>query len=154
MRISDWSSDVCSSDLPAPIDIQIRGPKVDADFDYAKQLLIKIRYVNGVADARIQQSQRYPTLQLNMDRARAEQLGVTARNVTDSMLISLVGTSQVSPTFWLNPANSVSYPIVAQVPQYHLQTLSDLESLPVSSSNGGTQILGRDRKSTRLNSSH
>src|SRR3546814_12648062 len=58
------------------------------------------------------------------------------------MLISLVGTSQVSPTFWLNPANSVSYPIVAQVPQYHLQTLSDLESLPVSSSNGGTQILG------------
>src|SRR3546814_11963288 len=77
-----------------------------------------------------------------MDRARAEQLGVTARNVTDSMLISLVGTSQVSPTFWLNPANSVSYPIVAQVPQYHLQTLSDLESLPVSSSNGGTQILG------------
>src|SRR3546814_10313252 len=88
MRISDWSSDVCSSDLPAPIDIQIRGPKVDADFDYAKQLLSKIRYVNGVADARIQQSQRYPTLQLNMDRARAEQLGVTARNVTDSMLIS------------------------------------------------------------------
>src|SRR3546814_3404761 len=73
---------------PAPIDIQIRGPKVDADFDYAKQLLSKIRYVNGVADARIQQSQRYPTLQLNMDRARAEQLGVTARNVTDSMLIS------------------------------------------------------------------
>src|SRR3546814_13881706 len=68
---------------PAPIDIQIRGPKVDADFDYAKQLLSKIRYVNGVADARIQQSQRYPTLQLNMDRARAEQLGVTARNVTD-----------------------------------------------------------------------
>src|SRR3546814_8189900 len=58
------------------------------------------------------------------------------------MLISLVGTSQVSPTFWLNPANSVSYPIVAQVPQYHLQTLSDLESLPVSSSNGSTQILG------------
>src|SRR3546814_4188308 len=135
MRISDWSSDVCSSDLkptadyvrelreklprefpgvtfsflpadivsqilnfgsPAPIDIQIRGPKVDADFDYAKQLLSKIRYVNGVADARIQQSQRYPTLQLNMDRARAEQLGVTARNVTDSMLISLVGTDRKS----------------------------------------------------------
>ncbi|HEY9545268.1 MAG TPA: efflux RND transporter permease subunit [Solimonas sp.] len=139
---ADIVSQILNFGSPAPIDIQIRGPKVDADFDYAKQLLSKIRYVNGVADARIQQSQRYPTLQLNMDRARAEQLGVTARNVTDSMLISLVGTSQVSPTFWLNPANSVSYPIVAQVPQYHLQTLSDLESLPVSSSNGGTQILG------------
>src|SRR3546814_6141434 len=78
-------SQILNFGSPAPIDIQIRGPKVDADFDYAKQLLSKIRYVNGVADARIQQSQRYPTLQLNMDRARAEQLGVTARNVTDSM---------------------------------------------------------------------
>src|SRR3546814_19068146 len=76
-------SQILNFGSPAPIDIQIRGPKVDADFDYAKQLLSKIRYVNGVADARIQQSQRYPTLQLNMDRARAEQLGVTARNVTD-----------------------------------------------------------------------
>src|SRR3546814_12012973 len=84
-------SQILNFGSPAPIDIQIRGPKVDADFDYAKQLLSKIRYVNGVADARIQQSQRYPTLQPNMDPARAEQLGVPARHATDSMLISLVG---------------------------------------------------------------
>ncbi|HET8881734.1 MAG TPA: efflux RND transporter permease subunit, partial [Solimonas sp.] len=139
---ADIVSQILNFGSPAPIDIQIRGPKTDADYDYAKQLLSRIRFVKGVADARIQQSQRYPTLELDMDRSRAEQLGVTAHDVTDSMLISLVGTSQVSPTFWLNPANSVSYPIVAQVPQYRLQTLSDLESLPVSSSNGGTQILG------------
>src|SRR3546814_11914039 len=134
MRISDWSSDVFSSDLkptadyvrelreklplefpgvtfsflpadivsqilnfgsPAPIDIQIRGPKVDADFDYAKHLLSKIRYVNGVADARIQQSQRYPPLQLNMDRARAAHLGVTARNLPHRIITSLAGPTKV-----------------------------------------------------------
>lgn len=138
---ADIVSQILNFGAPAPIDLQIRGPNIDANFVYAKSLLRKIREVPGVADVRIQQSQRYPTLAIEMDRSRAQQLGVTARDVTNSMVISLAGSSQVSPTFWLNPANGVSYPIVAQVPQYRMDSMSDLQALPISSS-GSTQILG------------
>ncbi|WP_028080447.1 efflux RND transporter permease subunit [Solimonas soli] len=138
---ADIVSQILNFGAPAPIDLQIRGPHEDANFAYARTLLRKLRLVPGVADARIQQSQRYPTLNIAMDRSRAQQAGATARDVTNSMVISLVGSSQVSPTFWLNPQNGVSYPIVAQVPQYRLDSLSDLQSLPIATADG-TQILG------------
>ncbi|WP_020649073.1 efflux RND transporter permease subunit [Solimonas variicoloris] len=138
---ADIVSQILNFGAPAPIDLQIRGPNSDANYAYARTLLRQLRAVPGVADARIQQSQRYPTLELAMDRSRAQQLGATARDVTNSMVISLVGTNQVSPTFWLNPQNGVSYPIVAQVPQYRLDSLSDLQSLPIATGSG-TQILG------------
>ena len=138
---ADIVSQILNFGAPAPIDVQVRGPNIDAGFGYARQLLRRIREVPGVADARIQQSQRYPTLAIEMDRSRAQQLGITARDVTNSMVISLAGSSQVSPTFWLNPANGVSYPIVAQVPQYRMDSMSDLQALPIASS-GSTQILG------------
>jgi len=138
---ADMVSQILNFGAPAPIDLQIRGPNENASYEYARSLLRKVRMVPGVADVRIQQSRSYPTLNVNMDRARAQQAGATARDVTNSMVISLVGTSQVSPTFWLNPQNNVTYSIVAQVPQYELDTLSDLESLPIAAS-GGTQVLG------------
>ncbi|MGH8447206.1 MAG: efflux RND transporter permease subunit [Solimonas sp.] len=138
---ADIVSQILNFGAPAPIDLQIRGPNIDANYAYARDLLRKIRMVPGVADPRIQQSQRYPTMQINMDRSRAQQLGATARDVTNSMVISLVGSSQVAPTYWLSPQNGVSYPIVAQVPQYNLDTLSDLQSLPIATTTG-TQILG------------
>ena len=139
---ADIVSQILNFGAPAPIDVQIRGPKLDANYAYARELLHRIRDVPGVADARIQQSQRYPVLKIDMDRARAQQVGVTARDVTNSMVLSLVGSSQIAPTFWLNPANGVSYPIAAQVPQYRLGSLADLEGLPISARGGGTQILG------------
>ncbi|MFZ2208475.1 MAG: efflux RND transporter permease subunit [Porticoccaceae bacterium] len=139
---ADIVSQILNFGAPAPIDVQIRGPNLSASYEYARELLNRIRYVPGVADARIQQSQRYPALKIDMDRARAQQVGVTARDVTNSMVLSLVGSSQITPTYWLNPANGVSYPIAAQVPQYRLGSLSDLESMPIASLSGGTQILG------------
>jgi multidrug efflux pump subunit AcrB len=138
---ADIVSQILNFGAPAPIDLQIRGPDADASFSYAASLLRELRRVPGLADVRIQQSQRYPTLNVEMDRSRAQQVGATARDVTNSMVISLVGTSQVSPTFWLNPRNGVSYPIVAQVPQYRLDSLSDLQSLPIATASG-TQVLG------------
>jgi len=129
---------------PAPIDLQIRGPNVAANFAYAKRLLREIRRVPGVVDARIQQSQASPGFNVDVDRSRAQQVGITERDVTTSLGVNLAGSSQVAPTFWLNPKNGVSYPIVMQTPQYRIDSLPDLENVPISPSTGtaGAQILG------------
>ena len=145
---ADIVSQILNFGAPAPIDVQVRGRDLDASYPFAQALLRKIRTVSGVADARIQQSRDYPELRVDMDRSRAQQLGITARDVTNSMVISLVGTSQVSPAFWLNPKNSVSYPIVAQTPQYRLDSVADLESLPIAAA-ADNQILGGLARITR-----
>ncbi|MFT4048019.1 MAG: efflux RND transporter permease subunit [Solimonas sp.] len=138
---ADIVSQILNFGSPAPIDLQVRGPNSAANYTYAIALLRKLRVIPGIADARIQQSQRYPTLNIEMDRSRAQQVGATARDVTNSMVISLAGSSQVAPAFWLSPANGVSYPIAAQVPQYNLTSMADLQSLPINTT-GNPQILG------------
>jgi multidrug efflux pump subunit AcrB len=106
-------------------------------------LLKAIRGVPGVADARIQQSNRAPVFAVDVDRSRAQELGLTARDVTNSLVVSLAGSSQVAPTYWLNPANGISYSIVMQTPQHELGSLAALGNLPVSGAAGGnTQVLG------------
>lgn len=139
---ADIVSQILNFGAPAPIDVQVRGPTAAANYAYAHDLLRQIRGIPGVADARIQQSRRYPALQVDLDRARAQQVGVTARDVTNNLLIALAGSSQVAPTFWLNPANGVSYAIAAQVPQYRLDSLADLASLPVSRGGGVPSLDG------------
>ncbi len=128
---------------PAPVDLQIRGNNLGANFAYANRLLRDIRRIPGIADARIQQSQGSPTFNVNVDRTRAQLLGITERDVTNSLVVNLAGSSQVAPTFWLNNANGVSYPIVMQTPQYSLDSLASLDNLPISSGlQSGAQILG------------
>jgi multidrug efflux pump subunit AcrB len=141
---ADIISQILNFGSPAPIDLQIRGPNLAANFDYASRLLREIRRVPGVADARIQQSRANPTLNVDVDRSRAQQVGITERDVTNSLGVNLAGSSQIAPTFWLNPQNGVSYPIVMQTPQYSLDSLPDLENVPISPSTGaaGSQILG------------
>ncbi|WP_426286445.1 efflux RND transporter permease subunit [Luteibacter sp. E-22] len=141
---ADIISQILNFGSPAPIDLQIRGPNLAANFDYASRLLREIRRVPGVADARIQQSRANPTLNVDVDRSRAQQVGITERDVTNSLGVNLAGSSQIAPTFWLNPQNGVSYPIVMQTPQYSLDSLPDLENVPISPSSGtaGSQILG------------
>jgi CzcA family heavy metal efflux pump len=116
---------------PAPIEVQIRGGKLDEAFDYAGTLLARLREVPGIADARIQQSQRYPVFDIDVDRTRAQLAGLTSRDVTNSLVVALAGSSQVAPTNWLNPGNGVSYPIVMQAPQYRLDSLQALSNLPL-----------------------
>jgi len=105
-------------------------------------VLEKMRQVPGIADVRLQQASNYPELRVNVDRTRAGELGVTERDVTNSLSTTLAGSAQTAPAYWLNPRNGVSYPIVAQVPQYKVDSLSDLNNVPVTSSTGGRQILG------------
>ena len=140
---ADIISQILNFGSPAPIDLQIRGNNLPQNFVFANKLLREIRRVPGVADARIQQSQANPTFAIDVDRTRAQLLGVTERDVTNSLVVNLAGSSQVAPTFWLNPQNQISYPIVMQTPQYKLDSLSSLENIPVTSSGGGnSQLLG------------
>ena len=139
---ADIVSQILNFGSPAPIDLQIRGGKLDDNFDYANQLLNKIKLVPGVVDARIQQSRASPVFDINVNRTRLQEVGISTRDVTNSLVVNLAGSSQVAPTFWLNPANGVSYPIVLQTPQYRLDSLTALANLPISSAGGAPQTLG------------
>ena len=139
---ADIVSQILNFGAPAPIDVQVTGPDRAANRAYATELLRRIRTVPGVADPRVQQASTYPQFTVSVDRARAAQLGVTEQDVTNAVVASLSGTSQVSPTYWLDPHNGVSYPIVAQTPQYRMTTLSALQNLPVTGANGQSQLLG------------
>jgi len=139
---ADIVSQILNFGAPAPIDLQVRGNNLDADFDYANKLLSQIRHIPGVADARIQQSARAPALNVNIDRTRAQFVGVTAADVTNSMVVNLAGSTQVAPTFWLNPKNGVTYPIALQTPQYKIDSLAALQNLPINAKGAPTTVLG------------
>ncbi len=150
---ADIVSQILNFGSPAPVDIQVRGANLDAGFDYARSILPKIRAIPGVADARIQQSRQAPVFNVDVDRTRAQEVGVTTRDVTNSMVVNLAGSSQVAPTYWLNPANGVSYPIVMQTPQYRLDSLTALANMPINGSSGAAsqQVLGGIANFTRTN---
>ena len=139
---ADIVSQILNFGAPAPIDLQIRGNDLNADFVYANKLLAEIRHVTGVADARIQQSANLPTLDVNIDRTRAQYTGVTAADVTNSLVVNLASSLQVAPTYWLNVKNGVTYPIALQTPQYALDSLPALQNLPVNASGQPTTVLG------------
>jgi multidrug efflux pump subunit AcrB len=140
---ADIVSQILNFGSPAPIDLQIRGANINANFKYANDLLRRIRHIPGVADARIQQSQNAPTFEVNVDRTRAQYVGVTERDVTNSLVVNLAGSSQVAPTYFLNPKNGVSYSVVMQTPEYQMNSLNRLETLPINAAGAATlPILG------------
>jgi multidrug efflux pump subunit AcrB len=139
---ADIVSQILNFGSPAPIELQIRGIDLEANFDYAGSLLPKIRAISGVVDVRIQQSRRRPVFNVDVDRTRAQEMGITMRDVTNSLVANLAGSSQVAPTFWLNPQNGVQYPIVMQTPQYRLDTLGALAGIPIGGIDGNSQVLG------------
>ncbi len=151
---ADITSQILNFGAPAPIDIQVTGRDADANAAYARKILRRITTIPGVADARIQQSSRYPQLNVNIDRSRIGQLGLTERDVTTSVASSLAGTSQTAPVFYLNPDNGVSYAVVAQTPEYRVGSISDLSNIPVTGTgNGEDQVLGGIGTITRSNAS-
>ena len=139
---ADIISQILNFGAPAPIDLQIRGPNTAADLAYAQELLGRLRHVPGLVDARIQQSLSSPGFNVDVDRTRAQYVGVTERDVTNSMVVNLAGSSQVAPTYWLNPDNGVSYPIVMQTPQYQINSLTALKDLPITAAGAAAQTLG------------
>src|SRR6202011_2959138 len=108
-----------------------------------------IRRIPGIADARIQQSPSNPTLNIDVDRTRAQYVGLTERDVTNSLVVNLAGSAQVAPTYYLNTDNRVSYSIVMQTPQYQIDSMSALETLPITGGVGGAPILGGIANITR-----
>jgi CzcA family heavy metal efflux pump len=138
---ADIVNQILNFGAPAPIDLEVRGANLDGNFAYANRLLSKIRRIPGIADARIQQSARSPSLNVDVDRTRAQYVGLTERDVANSMVVNLAGSSQVSPTYYLDPHNGVSYPIVMQTPQYQLDTLSALQTLPMTAPGVTTPVI-------------
>jgi multidrug efflux pump subunit AcrB len=121
--------------LPAPIDIQIDGPDVGSNSRIADKMLTELSHVRGITDLRIQRQSDYPKFHIDVDRTKAAQGGFTERDVANSMLISLSGSFQVTPMFYLNPKNGVSYNLVTQTPQYDIQSGQDLQNIPISGPN-------------------
>jgi len=149
---ADIVSQILNFGSPAPLDLQIVGPNQQADQTYALALLQRMRAIRGVADARMQQSVDNPEMRVDVDRARMAQLGLNELDVTNAVTTSLAGSSQTAPTYWLDPKSGVSYPIVAQMPEYRVDTLSNLENLPVTGGPSGLQVLGGLGKITRTQS--
>jgi multidrug efflux pump subunit AcrB len=139
---ADIISQILNFGAPAPIELQIRGPDLAENFAYAENLLRQLRHVPGLADARIQQSLSAPSFDVNVDRTRAQYVGITERDVTNSMVVNLAGSSQVQPTFYLNPDNGVNYSIVMQTPQYQVDSLNALRNLPITAQGAVPQTLG------------
>jgi multidrug efflux pump subunit AcrB len=140
---ADMVSQILNFGLPAPIDLQVVGNDVQADRKYANALLARIKLIPGIADARIQQAFQQPTLNVNVDRSLAGLVGLSERDAATAMLTTLAGSSQTSPTYWLNPKTGVSYPVSIQTPQRDIDTMSGLKNMPVTTSAGtSSQLLG------------
>ncbi len=146
---ADIISQILNFGSPAPMEVQIRGPDLDKNFAYAQDLLRRFRHIPGLVDARIQQSLSAPAFNVDVDRTRAQYVGVTERDVTNSMVVNLAGSSQVQPTFWLNPQNGVNYSIVMQTPQYQVDSLNALRNLPITAPGVPAQTLGAIADVTR-----
>ncbi len=138
---ADLVSQILNFGLPAPIDVQIVGRNLEANRQFADRLLQQIKMIPGTTDLRIQQLFDQPELFVNLDRTKAQEAGYNARDIANNILVSLSGSFQTSPTFWLNPRNGVSYNIAAESPQYEMDSLQDLRNIPITGSSSAPQIL-------------
>ncbi len=139
---ADIVTQILNFGLPAPIDIQLIGPDMATNYQIAEQISNRVRFVPGTADVHVQQLLNLPTLHLDIERTRIAQVGMNARDVAQSVLVSLSGSFQTTPNFWLNPANGVTYQVAVQSPQYRVTSLQDLMYTPVNNpSNPNSQVL-------------
>ena len=129
---ADMVGQILNFGLPAPIDVQVVGNDLEGNRLYADTLLEKMKYVSGTADLRIQQPFDEPYLRFQVERTKAQELGFTAHDIAQNLLVSLSGSFQTSPSFWVDPQNRVSYQIATQTPQYREDTLQDLQNIPVT----------------------
>jgi CzcA family heavy metal efflux pump len=138
---ADIVTQILNFGLPAPIDVQVVGTDMQSSYDIAQRIANKMRHIPGTADVHVQQLLSLPTLHMDIERTRVTQVGLTARDVAQSALVSLSGSFQTSPNFWLNPKNAVTYQIAVQAPQYRMTNLQDLMNIPVTSQQG-PQLMG------------
>ena len=139
----DITSQILNFGAPAPLNVQVSGTRLKETEAFAFRILREIRKIPGLVDGRMQQSSNMPQLEVDADRSRMAQVGLTERDVTNALATSLAGTSQTAPNFWLNPENGVSYNMTAQMPEYRLDTLAAFQNLPVTgSASTSPQVLG------------
>src|SRR6266446_6675086 len=130
---ADYVTQILNFGLPAPIDVQLEGADIQGNRRVADQMLNELRQVPGLVDLRIQQRFDYPKFDVTVDRTKAGQGGFTTRDLATSLLVSLSGSFQTTPTFFLNWQNGVNYNLATQTPQYRIQSLQDLQNIPISS---------------------
>ena len=141
---ADMVSQILNFGAPAPIDLQVVGSDLPADRTYANALLARIKKIPGIADARIQQAFQQPTLNVDVDRSLAGLVGLSEKDAATAILTTLAGSSQTSPTYWLNPKTGVSYAVSVQTPQRDIGTIGGLQNLPLTAATGSadSQLLG------------
>jgi multidrug efflux pump subunit AcrB len=132
---ADMVGQILNFGLPAPIDVQVVGNDLAGNRLYADALLEKMKQVSGTADLRIQQPFDEPYLRFRVERTKAEELGFSAHDIAQNLLVSLSGSFQTSPSFWVDPQDHVSYQIATQTPQYRANTLQDIQNIPVTGTN-------------------
>jgi len=137
----DIVTQILNFGLPAPLDIQVVGRDLTANRLFAESLINKLKFVPGAVDLRIQQPFNYPKFHVEVDRTKTNQVGFTQKDVANNLLISLSGSSQTTPTFWLDPRTGVSYNIATQTPQYRVDSLQDLQNIPITNGVAPPQIL-------------
>ena len=139
---ADIVAQILNFGLPAPINVQVQGLNKSANFEFASRLVDKLRTIPGLVDLRIQEPNTVPQFNINVDRTKASLLGLQEQNVANSVLGALAGSQQVSPNFWVDPKNGVTYSVTAQAPQYQMDSLDALRNLPILGGTGVTpQIL-------------
>ena len=138
---ADMVSQILNFGLPAPLDVQISGFNVEGNRAYANTLLARLHTIPGAVDLRIQQAFDYPQIDVVVDRSKAALLGLTEQDVASNLLVSLSGSFQTSPSFWIDPQNGTQYSVAAQTPQYRLASLADLATTPITGSAGNSQLL-------------
>jgi multidrug efflux pump subunit AcrB len=137
---ADIVSQILNFGLPAPIDIQLIGSDVGKDMELGNRIVQQLAQVPGAVDVHVQQTYDQPDFAIHMERSQAQQLGITAKDISNSVLVALSGSFQTSPTFWVDPANNITYNIAVQAPQYTVSSLQDLENVPVEGSHS-SQVL-------------
>ncbi|MFN6562117.1 MAG: efflux RND transporter permease subunit [Nostoc sp. ChiSLP01] len=140
---ADIVTQILNFGLPAPIDIQVIGPSKNRRDNYkiAKQIKTQIDRIPGAVDVHLHQVVDAPELRINVDRSQAQRSSLTQRDVANNLLTSLSSSGQTSPNFWLDPVKGVSYPVAVQVPQYKLNSLDKIQSLPITNGSNYSQLL-------------
>jgi multidrug efflux pump subunit AcrB len=155
---ADMVTQILNFGLPAPIDVQVTGPNRDACYQAAKRIEKRMIEVPGLVDAHVHQVIDAPRLHLDVDRVRALERGLGQRDVANNVLVTLSGTAQVQPAYWVDPATSRNYLITTQTPQLNMDSVEDLATMPISTGDGDTVLLGDlatlTRKTSPVNITH
>jgi CzcA family heavy metal efflux pump len=140
---ADMISQILNFGVPSPIDVQLIGPNVGANYQIAQQISDRLQHIPGAVDVHVQQLRSYPAIELDVDRTRAQSVGLSEQDVANSILLSTSSSFQINPSFWVNPANRYEYNVAVQVPQYKIDSMQTFSNVPISSPTTRTpEILG------------